>query len=66
MKSYCFRALALLLLCVPAFTQTTPNLGMNIPSAGSNVGTWGPLLFTGEFELVIMIEVVTEEMVGSD
>jgi len=25
-----------------------------------------PLLFTGEFELVIMIEVVTEEMHGSD
>jgi len=25
-----------------------------------------PLLFTGEFEVVIMIEVVTEEMHGSD
>jgi len=25
-----------------------------------------PLLLTGEFELVIMIEVVTEEMHGSD
>jgi len=25
-----------------------------------------PLLFTGEFEVVIMIDVVTEEMHGSD
>jgi len=25
-----------------------------------------PLLFAGEFEVVIMIEVVTEEMHGSD
>jgi hypothetical protein len=25
-----------------------------------------PLLFTGEFELIIMIESVTEEMHGSD
>jgi hypothetical protein len=25
-----------------------------------------PLLFTGEFELIIMIERVTEEMHGSD
>jgi len=44
MKSYLHRALALLLLCVPAFAQTTPNLGLNIPAAGSNVGTWGPVI----------------------
>jgi len=44
MKSYLFRALALLLLCVPAFAQTTPNLGLNIPATGSNIGTWGPVI----------------------
>jgi hypothetical protein len=33
-----------LLLCVPALTQTTPNLGLNVLGAGSNVGTWGPVI----------------------
>ena len=41
MKPYIYRALALLFLCAPAFAQTTPNLGFNIPSTGSNIGAWG-------------------------
>ena len=35
-------------------------------SRTSSYGLGSPLLFVEEFELVIMIEVVTEEMHGSD